>query len=110
MKEWHDGEDGGLLLVGCLMKSKLSVGERIIERYAASRIANFVDTMRMGWNAYNFIFYIGSIAAIFGMLIGWVGLFYVIITMLFFYFAGKFKEKVESARKRNKLKSKRRAR
>ena len=89
------------------MKSKLSIEERLLERYAASRIANFVDTMRMGWNAYNFIFYIGSIAAIFGILIGWVGFFYVIITMLFFYYAGKFKEGVESARKRNKLKSKR---
>ena len=51
------------------MKSKLSIEERLLERYAASRIANFVDTMRMGWNAYNFIFYIGSIAAIFGILI-----------------------------------------
>ena len=88
------------------MKSKLSVEERIIERYAASRMANFVDTMRMGWNAYNFIFYIGSIAAIFGILVGWVGLFYVVVTMLFFYCAGKFKERVELARKQNKLKSK----
>jgi predicted permease len=88
------------------MKSKFSITERVIERYAASRIAKFVDAMRVGWNAYNFIFYIASIAAIFGILTGWLGLFYVIVTILFFYYAGRFKEKVELVQKRNKLKSK----
>lgn len=89
------------------MKSKLNIEERIIERYTVSRIEKFLEAMRVGWNAYNFIFYIGSIAAILGVLTGWIGLFYVIITMLFFYYAGKFREKVESAKKRNEIKSKR---
>ncbi len=91
------------------MKSKLSVTEKIIEKYTISRTERFIETMRLGWNAYNFIFYIGSIAAILGVLTGWIGVFYVIITMLFFYYAGKFKEKVELAKERNKLKSKRKS-
>jgi uncharacterized membrane protein len=92
------------------MGSKLSVSERIIERYTVSRLERFLEAMKAGWNAYNFVFYIGSIAAILGVLTGWIGVFYVLITMLFFYYAGKFREKVEAAKKRNESKSKRRPR
>jgi len=92
------------------MKLKSTFDERLIERYASSKTSNFVESMRKGWNAYNFIFYIGSIAAILGILTGWLGVFYIIITMLFFYYAGKFKEKVDAAKKSNELRDRKRAR
>lgn len=92
------------------MKSKLSIEERLIEKYARSKTSNFVELMRKGWNAYNFIFYIGSIAAILGILTGWLGVFYIIITMFFFYYAGKFTEKVDAAKESDRLKNKKKAR
>ncbi len=89
------------------MKSKLKVIETVIERYSVSKVGSFIDGMRVGWNAYNFIFYITSIAAILGILTGWLGILYVVIIMLFFYYAGKFTERVELAKRRNRLKVKR---
>lgn len=89
------------------MKSKLRVMETVIERYSVSKIGGFIDSMRIGWNAYNFIFYITSIAAILGILTGWLGILYVVIIMLFFYYIGRFTEGVDAAKKRNRLKSKR---
>lgn len=88
------------------MKSELNVIETIVEKYSISKINGFIEGMRVGWNAYNFIFYMASIAAILGILTGWLGVLYVIITMLFFYYIGKFTERVELAKKRNASRNK----
>ena len=88
------------------MGSKLDIKERFIDRYASSKISNFISAVRLGWNSYSFIFYIGSIAAILVGLFGWAGWASVIITILFFYFAGKFKEKVDIDKEKGITKSK----
>ena len=81
------------------MDLKLGIRERFVDRYASSRIANFVNTMRLGWNSYSFIFYIGGISAILVGMFGWAGWVSGIVTVLFFYYAGKFKEKVDVDKK-----------
>jgi len=75
--------------------SKPSISERLVERYASSRLGDFMSALRSGWNAYSFIFYIGGISAILGGIFGWAGWASAIVTLLFFYYAGKFKEKVD---------------
>ena len=77
------------------MGLKLGIRERFVDRYASSRIADFIDAVRLGWNSYSFIFYIGSISAILVGLFGGAGWISGIITVLFFYYSGKFKEKVD---------------
>ncbi len=84
------------------MLPEFKILENIAERTAGSKLGNFVEGVRTGWNNYNFIFYIGGISAILGGLFGWAGWASIVITLLFFYYAGKFKEKVDIARKRRK--------
>ena len=92
------------------MNSKLGIMERAVDRYATSKIANFTNAVRLGWNSYSFIFYIGGISAILVGLFGWAGWISVIITILFFYYAGKFKEKVDNNNKKSVLKDRRKSR
>ena len=92
------------------MKTKLGIMERAVDRYATSRIANFMNAVRLGWNSYSFVFYLGGISAILVGLFGWAGWVSVIITILFFYYAGKFKEKVDDDKKKSALKGKRASR
>jgi hypothetical protein len=87
--------------------SKPSISERLVERYASSRLGDFMSALRSGWNAYSFIFYIGGISAILGGIFGWAGWASAIVTLLFFYYAGKFKEKVDLHMKRKKAEDKR---
>ena len=79
------------------MKLELGIVQRFINRYASSKIANFINAVRLGWNSYSFIFYIGSISALLVGVFGGAGWISVVITILFFYYAGKFKEKEEKA-------------
>lgn len=88
------------------MKSKLGILERVVDNYASSRISNFISAVRLGWNSYSFIFYIGGIAAILVGLFGWAGWISVALTILFFYFAGKFKENVDIDKEKGATKSK----
>lgn len=75
------------------MGSKLGVKERVVDRYASSRISNFVSAVRLGWNSYSFIFYIGSIAAILVGIFGMAGWISVIVTILFFLLRRKIQGK-----------------
>jgi len=79
------------------MKAALGIAQRFVNKYASSKIANFINAVRLGWNSYSFIFYIGSISAILVGIFGGVAWVSVIVTILFFYYAGKFKEKEEKA-------------
>ena len=88
------------------MVSKLDIKERFIDRYASSKISNFISAVRLGWNSYSFIFYIGGISAILVGFFGWAGWACLVITVLFFYFAGKFKEKVDIDKEKSVSKSK----
>ena len=88
------------------MVLKPGVRERLVDRYALSRLANFVNAVRLGWNSYSFIFYIGGISAILVGFFGWAGWICTIITILFFYYAGKFKEKVDIDKRRSVARSK----
>ena len=90
------------------MDLRSGIVERGIDRYASSKIAGFMDAVRLGWNSYSFIFYIGSISAILVGLFGWAGWISVLITILFFYYAGKFKAKVDDDKKRSAPGSKKR--
>jgi hypothetical protein len=79
-----------------------------VKKAAASKTGKFIDAVRLGWNSYSFIFYIGGISAILGELFGWAGWLSTIITVLFFYYAGRLKEQVDLERKRRKARENRR--
>jgi hypothetical protein len=86
------------------MSPKLGVEERIVERYASSKISKFVSAVRLGWNSYSFIFYIGGISVILGGIYsGWTAVAAVIITVVFFYYAGRFKEAVDRREKKKAI-------
>ena len=95
-----------------MVSKRKRVGEKVVERYAASKMSRFISAIRLGWNSYNFIFYIGGISAILGGIFGWAGWVSAIATVAFFYFAGRFTEKVDLEHKRQeeeKAKRKRRS-
>lgn len=80
--------------------------ENIAKRAAQSEKGKFIDDVRVGWNNYSFIFYIGGISAILGSLFGVAGWLSTILTVLFFYYMGKFKKHLDIERAK-KLKAKR---
>lgn len=73
---------------------------KFYEKVADSKLGRFVDDIKLGWNSYNFIFYIGGVAAILGSIFGLAGWAATIVTVLFFYYAGKFKRKLDLEKKR----------
>jgi hypothetical protein len=85
----------------------MAISEKLVARAIDSRIGRVVEAMRLGWNSYSFIFYIGSISAILGTLFGSVGWLSVIVTILFFYFTGKFEQRVQKEKERRKERIKR---
>ena len=81
--------------------------ERLVEKAVESRTSKFVETVRAGWNSYSFVFYIGGVSAILGSLFGLAGWLSIIITLSFFYYAGKFKMRYDEAKaRRAKLRKK----
>ena len=74
--------------------------ERLVEKAVESRTSKFVETVRAGWNSYSFVFYIGGVSAILGSLFGVAGWLSIIITLTFFYYAGKFKMRYDETKAR----------
>jgi hypothetical protein len=74
--------------------------ERLVEKAVESRTSKFVETVRAGWNSYSFVFYIGGVSAILGSLFGVAGWLSIIITLAFFYYAGKFKMRYDETKAR----------
>lgn len=44
----------------------MGIMEDIVRKTAVSKKASFINDVRIGWNNYSFIFYIGGISAILG--------------------------------------------
>ena len=63
------------------------------------RLQKCIDTIRLGWNNYSFVFYIGSASAIIGTYLGVAGILALFVGMGFFYYAGKYHRLVEVYRK-----------
>lgn len=81
--------------------------ENLAKKAASSEKVGFIDDVRVGWNNYSFIFYIGGISAILGGVFGVAGWLSTILTVGFFYYTGKFKKQVDKEKaKREKLKEK----
>lgn len=78
----------------------MNIKEAPVKWMARSRLDTFIETVRFGWNNYSFIFYIGGISAILGGVFGWAGWASTIVTLLFFYYVGKFKKEVDEEQKR----------
>ena len=74
--------------------------EKTAKRMAETEKITFIDDIRVGWNNYNFIFYIGGISAILGSQFGWAGWLSTIVTVGFFYYMGKFKKHLDTQRER----------
>jgi hypothetical protein len=72
----------------------------LAHRFARSRRENPVEYIRHGWNNYSFIFYIGGISAILGAEFGIAGWLSTIVTVAFFYYAGRFKKELDRERAR----------
>ena len=75
---------------------------------ARSRHSELLDRIRTGWNSYSFIFYIGGVSAILGSLFGVAGWLSVIVTVAFFYYAGKFVNELQQEKERLKKQKKKR--
>jgi uncharacterized membrane protein len=84
----------------------MAISERLVARAIDSKTGKVIEAMRIGWNSYSFIFYIGSISAILGTLFGNVGWLSVIVTIIFFYVVGRFEQKVQKERERRNEKAK----
>ncbi len=82
------------------LAKKARIDRKLVRHAASSKPGHFIDTVRLGWNSFSFIFYIGGISAILGGVFGWAGWASTIVTVLFFYYTGKFKENVDKERKR----------
>ncbi|MDE1854982.1 MAG: hypothetical protein KGH57_01520 [Candidatus Micrarchaeota archaeon] len=65
--------------------------ERLAERAAESRLHDVVETVRIGWNNYSFVFYITGVSAILAALFGIAGWISIAVTLVFFYYVGKFR-------------------
>ena len=72
----------------------------IAKKAARSRHSEFLDRIRTGWNSYSFIFYIGGVSAILGSLFGVAGWLSVIVTVAFFYYAGRFVHELQQEKER----------
>lgn len=86
------------------MATKSRISETVVEKYASSKVSRFINAVRLGWNSYNFLFYIGGISAILGGIFGWAGWISVIATVAFFYFMGRFTERVDLEHERQREK------
>ncbi len=75
---------------------------------ARSKHSELLDRIRTGWNSYSFIFYIGGVSAILGSLFGVAGWLSVIVTVAFFYYAGKFVNELQQEKEKMKKQKKKR--
>lgn len=74
----------------------MSVIKKLAKNATRSTIGSFIDTIRIGWTSYSFLFYIGGVSAILGGIFGDVGWISTIFTIMFFYFAGEFRKEVSA--------------
>jgi len=81
---------------------KGELDRKIAQHAASSKLGNFITTLRVGWNSYSFLFYIGGISALLGEAFGWAGWTSIIFTVLFFYCIGKFEQNVNKEREKRK--------
>ena len=73
----------------------MAVIEGLAEKAAESKINEFFETIRFGWNNYSFVFYITGVSAILGAIFGIAGWLSIIVTVIFFFYAGKFRRQLE---------------
>jgi len=74
--------------------------KHIAMKVSESRAHRILDNIRIGWANYNFIFYIGSVAAILGNVFGLAGWGAVLLTLALFYYAGVMHSHIEETKKR----------
>ncbi len=80
----------------------MRISEKLMARAAESKTGRFIDTIRTGWNSYSFIFYIGGISAILGSLFGIAGWLSIVVTIAFFYSAGRFRQRLDREKERRR--------
>lgn len=56
-----------------------------------------VSLIKLGWDSYSFLFYIGGVSAILGKFFGIAGWCSVVSTLGFFYVAGSLRKHIEKA-------------
>lgn len=76
----------------------MSVIERLAERAVESRLHDAVETIRIGWNNYSFVFYITGVSAILAALFGIAAWLSVVVTLVFFYYIGRFRRRFDRER------------
>ena len=80
----------------------------IARKAARSKHSELLDLIRTGWNSYSFIFYIGGVSAILGSLFGVAGWLSVVVTVAFFYYAGRFVNELQQEKEKMKKQKKKR--
>ena len=80
----------------------MDLAERIARFGAHSHLGRKIDLIREGWNSYSFLFFIGGVATILGGILGLGAGIATVVTLVFFYYAGKFKRQVDEERERMK--------
>jgi hypothetical protein len=68
--------------------------KKLARNASRSTIGKVLDSIRLGWASYSFLFYIGGVSAILGGIFGLMGWMSTIVTILFFYYAGEFRRNV----------------
>ncbi len=69
--------------------------ENLAKRSSETKANEFFENVKLGWNSYSFVFYIGGVAAILGTIFGIAGWLSIFVTLFFFYYAGKFRRQLD---------------
>lgn len=78
--------------------------ERFANKFGDSKLGRIMSTIRTGWNAYNFIFYIGGVSAILSGIFGVASGIAALLTLVLFYYAGRVKMALDKEEERKRLK------
>ena len=70
--------------------------DKTIGFLARVRILEIAESVRIGWANYSYLFYIGGVSALLATAFGSWATIAPVVTICFFYYAGKFHERVQA--------------
>ena len=68
---------------------------------ARMRVLDIAEHVRIGWANYSYIFFIGGVIALLASAFGTWSAIAPVVTVGFFYYAGKFHERVQAMKPKN---------
>ena len=74
--------------------------DKTVGLLARLRILEIAEHVRIGWANYSYLFFIGGVIALLASAFGTWSAIAPVVTVGFFYYAGKFHERVQAMRKK----------